>query len=137
MADVTIAGTSLTASTGAVLNTGIAGASITVGQPLYKDSTDSNKLKVADSNVSAAEAAVVGIAMAGGSTGDTITYITSGDVNLGATLGVGTSYYLSETAGGIQPQADLTTGEYVTFLGIGITAALLRVKICVSGITKA
>jgi len=118
--------------------TGIAGGTITAGQPLYADAADSNKVKAADSNVSAALAAVVGIAAHGATLDQPITYfVPLGDFNPGASVTIGETYYLSETVGGIQPSADLGTGEFVTPLFIGVTTSKVRLDIMrATGIQK-
>ena len=54
---------------------------------------------------------------------------TSGDVDLGATLAIGTIYTASSTAGAIHPEADLATTEIVSVVGFGKTAALLTIDI--------
>jgi hypothetical protein len=113
-----------------------AGEAITQGQTLYRSSAD-NKLYKADANDTAAKAAVVGIAVTPASTNGYFLYVESGLVNVGATLAVGTLYAVGQTAGSIVPVADLTTNDYVTYIGTATTTALLDVAIHVSGIQKA
>jgi len=113
---------------------GTSGASITAGMPVYKDASDSNKIKIADANDTAAKAAAVGIALNGASAGQPVAYQTAGVINLGATLTVGTIYCVSDTAGSIMPHGDLSAGEYVSVLGTAITAANLQLKISNSGV---
>lgn len=115
---------------------GVAGGVITAGMPVYADASDSGKLKAADNNVSAALANVIGIALNGGSSGQPITYAYEGDINLGATLIVGETYIVSDTAGAIAPVADIST-NFVTVLGVARTAALLQLKINATGIQRA
>ena len=67
MADLTITAANVALESGTQA-TGTAGATITQGQPLYKDSTDSNHLKPTDADV-AASAACVGIALSAASDG--------------------------------------------------------------------
>lgn len=52
----------------------------------------------------------------------------------GGSMIAGTAYYLSETPGGIQPAADLTTGENVCQLGIAKSTSVLAVKIVAPGV---
>ena len=50
---------------------------------------------------------------------------TGGKITIGATVVPGTMYGISATAGGICPMADLTTGNYVTPLGLAISTTVL------------
>jgi hypothetical protein len=86
MADISITAASVVPSTNAVKRTGTAGATITAGQLVYKDASDSNKIKLADNDASAA-ATVVGIALNGASSGQPITYAeTDPELTIGATV---------------------------------------------------
>ena len=60
----------------------------------------------------------------------------SGSVDLGATLTVGEAYVVSTNKGAIAPIGDLTTGDYVTVLGIASAADNLLLNINVSGVVK-
>lgn len=92
---------------------GTAGVAITQGQLLYFDGT-SKTYKLADSDASAATAAVVGYAASAASAGQPVVVIPEDDdMTVGATLSMTAPVYvLSGTAGGIAPSADLTTGWY-------------------------
>lgn len=106
MADLTITKANVLPSTGARYGTGIAGGTVTAGQSIYKDSTDSNSLKPADANVSAS-AAVVGIASHDALDGQPLRYFTGGVVAFGSIITAGEIYVASAAAGGIAPIADL------------------------------
>lgn len=129
MADLTQTATSVVASNRSEVRQeeGIAGATITAGMPIYKDSTDGHKLKPAQATTLAA-AAVVGIALNGGASGQPIEYVTRDPaLDVGATLGVGAVYVLSAAAaGGIAPEADITTGQFITILGVADTTGALN-----------
>lgn len=136
MADVSVTAANVVAGATAQKRTGIAGATITAGQPVYEDSSDSYKFKLADANASAATSNVVGIALHGASSGQPLTIVTEDDdFTPGFTLdltGAGapkTFYFLSATAGGICPVTDLTTGYYPVFLMTAKSAskAVLRI----------
>ena len=136
MADLTVTAGSVIPATTARTRSGTAGATITAGQPLFEDSSDGHSLKPAQANT-AARANAVGIALNGASDGQIVNYITEGDLTAGATLVVGQIYAVSDAAaGGIAPYSDLTTGDFVTILGIARTAAILDVDIQVGGIAK-
>lgn len=112
------------------------GATLTAGMPVYIDPAD-GLAKIADNNVSAAIANVYGIALNGASSGQPVDIATEGDVNLGATLAVGETYALSATAGAICPEADVVSTNFMTLLGVARTAALLQLKINVTGVAHA
>lgn len=133
-ADLSITAASVVPTTGYTKDTGIAGATITAGQTVYKDSTDSDKLKLADANATTATATVVGIALHAAASGQPLTIITGGILNPGATVTVGTIYVVSATAGGIAPSTDLVTGWYVGILGVGITSSTIRIGLNMSGV---
>lgn len=133
MADITITAANVLAGTGARIEEGTAGATITAGMPVYLDSSD-NKLKAADANDTAAKAAAVGIALNGASNNQPLKYQVAGPITIGGTVAVGTIYCVSENAGGIAPHTDLGAGEFVTVLGIGISATQIRLAINVSGV---
>lgn len=128
MADLTITAANVVAASGSTVKPATAGATITAGQVVYVDTTDSNLIKVADCTSATAYKAV-GIALNGASAGQPIDYVTkSNDLDLGATLTVGTVYVLS-ASGGICPTTDLLTGDYTVFIGVADTASSLRCNI--------
>jgi len=136
MADLTQTAANVLAQSGAKIDrTGVAGASLTRGMPVYIDPAD-YKAKIADNNVSATLANVYGLALGDVADGQPVAICTEGDINIGATLVVGETYVLSATAGKICPIADVST-NYVTILGVAISASLLRLKPIVSGIQHA
>lgn len=112
-ADLSITTTSFVPGARAVKVIGTAGATITIGQLLYFDST-AGTYKLADANASATTAAVIGIAASAAAAGQPVIVITEDDdLTLGATLSMTAPVYvMSATAGGIAPTADITTGWY-------------------------
>lgn len=133
MADLTITAASVVKGTNAKTEAGTAGATITAGQVVYRDSSD-GKYKLADADsATAAVRSPRGIALNGASDGQPLTILTEGDVTIGATITAGVSYYLSDTAGGIAPYADLATGDYPTVIGIAKSTTVLSVKFNESG----
>lgn len=115
---------------------GIAGATITAGLTLYKDATDSKKLKAADANASVDTAACVGVAMNNAAPGQPVCYCgEAGDeITLGVTVVKGTRYVLSATAGKICPISDLASGHWVTDVGIAKDAATIVCDVHPTGI---
>lgn len=134
MADISITATSVVKGASASVINGTAGASVTAGQAVYLDtSTSTYKLADADSGTAAARTCD-GIALNGAASGQPLQVLSGGPVTIGATLSVGVGYYLSKTAGGICPVADLTTGAYPTFLGFATSASVLNVSRVAAGV---
>ena len=113
--------------------TGTLAATSTQGQPVYLGTSD-RLLYIADGNVSAATALVVGILVTGGSVNQPATYIVWGDIDLGATLTLAEIYCLSDVAGAIRPEGDNATGDFVTVLGVATATNNLRIGILASGV---
>lgn len=130
MADLSITAASVLASATALKASGTAGATITAGQPVYIDTADSNKIKVADANASAATAAVAGISLHGASSGQPITYAFDDSAfTPGATLATGNVYVAAANVGAICPVADLVSGDFpaVLFVAKSTTQAVLKI----------
>lgn len=109
------------------------GATIAAGQPLYLGSA--GKYLLADANASAAAAAATAIAITPGvDAGYGLVAVSGSIILVGTTMVVGTSYVASDTAGGIMPDADRSTGDYVTRLGTASTATQLDLAIQATGI---
>jgi hypothetical protein len=138
MADLTITAASVIAGSGAKIVSGTAGASITAGQVVYKDTSDSDKLKLADNDsATAAVRSPVGIALHAAASGQPLSYVSRGPVTIGATIAAGGVYSVSSTPGGICPVADIATGDYNTVLGVATSTTVLDVLIHSSGVVTA
>ncbi len=136
MTDVSITAANVFKGANASVENGVAGAAITQGQVVYKDSSGKYQLTDSDSGTAAAKAAY-GIALnRADADGQPLTVQKAGLITIGGTLVAGTAYYASETAGGIQPQADVGT-EDVVYLGHATTTAILNLKIDNTGVTVA
>lgn len=134
MADLVITAASVVAGATAALGRGTAGATITAGQALYYDSATAT-YKLADSDsATAAVRTCAGIALHASLSGQPIAFIISGPITIGATMTAGVAYYLSKTAGGICPVADIASGGYSTIIGIATSTTVLDVKIHSSGV---
>lgn len=134
MVDITITAANVAAGSDSQQERGTAGATITAGQAVYKDAAD-GKYKLADNNsATAAVRQPLGIALNGASDGQPLTIHKLGDITIGATLEAGTTYYLSDTPGGICPIADVGSGEYAAIIGIAKSTSVLAVKINYSGV---
>lgn len=99
-----------------------AGATIAAGQPVYLNTTTLEH-ELCDADTDAASN-FAGVSLTGGVDGRDMLIAPPGAViNWGATLTAGTLYTLSTTAGGICPDVDLATGDYVNVLAIGAGTA--------------
>lgn len=109
------------------------GATIAAGNTLYYSTSDAEHL-LADCDASATAATCTGVAITPGVNGGSGLIAVGGSIILvGATLTVGTVYVLSDTAGGIKPIADATSGDYITILGTAASATQLDLAIIVTG----
>lgn len=125
MADLTVTAANCVPGTDARFENGFAGETITAGMAVYKAST--GLWMKADSNSATALARqATGIAMCGSSASQPITVQKSGSLTLGATMTAGVAYYLSDTAGGICPYADVGSGEYVDLIGVATSTTVLQ-----------
>jgi hypothetical protein len=133
MADLSITAANVAAGSGAKTTTGTAGASVTAGQVVYYDSATSN-YKLADTDsATAAARSPAGIALHAAASGQPLTILQSGAITIGATVAVGVSYWLSGTAGGICPVADVAAGDYPVIVGIGTSTSVIKVQFLEAG----
>jgi hypothetical protein len=131
MADLTITAANVT-TTATNQKLGKAGATITAGEGLYQATDGTLHPAKADTTV---DAAFVGIALNGGSTGQPISYQPSGLVTIGATPVVCTIYVVSAAnPGGIAPWADLASTNKLTVIGYGYSATQLMITPIVTGL---
>lgn len=137
MADLSITAASVLAGTDSTSEWGVAGATITAGKAVYYDEATSKwKLADCDDATAAVRMSVKGgIALNGASDGQPVKVLRAGDVTIGATLTAGTSYYLSPTAGGICPLADVLTGDTIVLIGVAHSTSVLNVAINYTGAT--
>jgi len=128
MVDLVITAANVVKGAGAKTFPGTIGETVTAGQLAVRDATTKKFVK-ADSNGVAALKKVDGIFLNGGAVNQPCVVLTEGPITIGATLTVGERYFLSDTAGGIIPTADLSTGEQVVYIGTAISTSVLDVKI--------
>lgn len=134
MVDLVVTSANCLPGAGALIDEGLAGATITAGQAVYKDADGSIKLADAD-GASATIRTCKGIALNGASAGQPVKYQRQGEITLGATMVAGTTYYLSNTAGGICPLADVGTGEYYHIIGIAKSTTVMLLALAYSGVS--
>lgn len=134
MTDLSITAASVAKGSGSSVAQGTAGATITAGQVAYLEAATST-YKLADSDSVTAEIrSPAGIALHAALAGQPLQVLTGGPITIGATMTAGLAYYLSKTAGGICPVADIASGGYATILGIATSATVLSVKFHESGV---
>lgn len=134
MADLSITASGILKGTGGVQAVGVAASTTTAGVVLYV--TTSNQLAAAV-NTTQANAQVVGIALHASFAGQPLVYQTGGPLTGGFTATVGQTYVLSGNAGNIAPVGDLTSGEYVTILGVASAAGTINLGINPTGVAHA
>ncbi|RVG73050.1 hypothetical protein CN223_26835 [Sinorhizobium meliloti] len=135
MADLSINSALVVGGTNSTRDTGTAGEAITAGQSIYLDAT-TNKWRISDNNGTGTRT-VHGISLNGASLNQPVSIHKSGDITIGATLVAGTDYWLSGTAGGICPRADLVAGMDAIQIGIAKSTTVLSVDIQDPGVTLA
>lgn len=136
MADITPVAAGVHVYSNAVVQVVRGGEAITIGQAVYKKSSDGRYYKAVSSSEAAANAKGIAIAPCPVA-GDYFVIVKKGGVDLGATLVVGETYSVSGTAGGLQPNADIGTTEYVTRVGTAKDAARLEVSIVATATQRA
>lgn len=136
MADLTITAANVKPGANARLDrNGYAGETITAGMPVYKAST--GFWMKADSNSATALArTAIGIALNGASQYQPIDVQTEGEITIGATLTANTTYYLSDTAGGICPLADVGSGEYTEIIGVAKSTTVMLLVLKATGVAN-
>lgn len=136
MSDLVITATSVVAADNAVKESGLAGETIAAGKAVYKSPT-TKKWMLADSDSATAAAKTAGgIALNGASLNQPVTVAKSGDITMNAVLTAGATYFLSNTAGGICPDADVGSGENVCQIGIAKSTTVLSVRIVAPGVSR-
>jgi hypothetical protein len=109
-------------SGGEIIESGVAGVSITAGQAIYRDPSV-NTWKLAQCDGTALEAGIgttLAISLHAALASQPITYIRGGSLELGEILTPAEIYVLSGTPGGIAPIGDLAPDDYVVLLGAGM-----------------
>lgn len=134
MADLTITAGNVLPGASALSDQGLAGEAITAGQVVYRDATGAYFKADADAGTALARTGR-GIALNGASAGQPLTIQKSGEITIGAALTPGTTYYLSNTPGGICPIADVGVGEYYHIVGIAKSASVLLMALAYSGVS--
>ena len=131
MTDLSITAANV-ATVDGIVRHGTAGGTITAGMAVRFSSGE----LIAATDTSAATAAVAGIALHAASDGQPLAYQETGTIDIGATVAIGKVYVVS-ASGGIAPIDDIAGTEYVTIIGVGVTAANIKLGINASGVAAA
>jgi len=133
MTDLVITAASVIPGTNAVLDSGVAGEAIAAGKAVFYNAATARWM-LSDNNGTGTRA-VNGIALNAAAVNQPVSVQKGGDVTIGATLTVGTDYWLSGTPGGICPRADVATGMDPILIGIAKTTTLLSLSLIDVGVT--
>jgi hypothetical protein len=134
--DLAVTAANVKAGLGARTASGIAGEAVTAGQLCYKAAV-SHKYMKADSNSATAEARnPTCIFLNNAGADQPITVLTGGLITIGGAVTANTAYYASDTPGGLCPLADVGTGEYLTLVGLAVSATQIRVNFQSTGVTN-
>ena len=137
MAAISITASSVLKSATGQLQNGVAGTTITAGQALYIDTSDSNKLKLADANGTAPANTFAGLALNSASAGQPVSYCPSdaGGFTFGGTVLAGDTIWLHTTPGAITKTfADLTSGCTAIALGVATSTTAFNLNPVVGGV---
>lgn len=143
MADLTIAASGVVPQADVTVLEAVAFEAIAIGSPIYADSANSYQVRNAIASGTAAQSAVIGIALTQTQgAGQKIKYAANGHLTLtGTTMGVGMPYFLSTNSGKIAPMGDLnaalTNTLYSTAIGIATNATTLQLAINPSSTLRA
>ena len=137
MADlVTTAASCKKVANSTMTDRGIAGVTITASQPVYRDSTNADKLALVSANAESTSICA-GIALHAALAEQPIEFAIANLIDIGATVTVGQVYVASATAGGIAPYSDLVSGKFVSIIGVGTTTGRIEIRLNNSRTAKA
>lgn len=103
---------------------GTAGTVLLAGKAVRVDA--SNKVQLADANVSSTEAQAVGIALVNAQPSQPVVYQKAGAIAVGTTVAsTGVLYVVGAGAGDINPAADMTSTWFATFLAYAYSDTVL------------
>lgn len=135
MAAISITAASVLKSSTGQVSVGTSGATITAGQSVYIDTSDSNKIKLADANGTAPANTFAGIALNAASSGQPVTYCTNDTAGftIGATVVAGDTIWLSQTPGGLTKTIGDLSGGLAIVVGVMLTTTTMNLTPVVGG----
>lgn len=118
MADLTVTAASVLFTSGTKESSYNAGESVTAGQCVYLSASSTWLKAQCDGTAVEAGSSDLGIALHAAGAGQPLAVAKTGStINIGATTSKNTVYFVSATAGGVMPVADLATGNRIARLG--------------------
>ena len=136
MADLVVTAASVQPGAGAATKKGTAGEAITAGQAVFKAAD--NTIQLAENDQTVDEAAIVGVAVnSAEAAGQPVEYVITGEVTFNAVIAAGQVYIVGAAPGGIAPEADAITGEFVSVVGVGVSTTSIKLGILQSGVAHA
>jgi hypothetical protein len=132
MTAISITAANVLKGTGAITQNVVWGGTVTAGMAVYEMSD--GRFAAGDSDTSSTTATVAGVALTGGGAGQPGVIQTGGRITIGGTVTVGESYYLGDANGSIIPYGDRASSDYVSLVGIGVTTAIIDLRILNSGV---
>jgi hypothetical protein len=136
MADLSITAANVARGTGSQVSSGTADVAITQGKSVYLDTT-TQTIKLADADALASASINVGVSLNAAAAGQPVTYQTFGPITIGATVTVGTAYYVSATAGSICLESDLASGDFPLLLGFATSTTVINLQPFAARVAKA
>jgi len=135
MAAISITAANVLKSSTGQVSVGTSGATITAGQSVYIDTSDSNKIKLADANGTAPANTFAGIALNAASSGQPVSYCTNdtSGFTIGATVVAGDTIWLSQTPGGLTKTIGDLSGGLAIVVGVMLTTTTLNLTPVVGG----
>lgn len=130
MADLVITAANVQPNANTIIDrSGTAGATITAGEPVYKDPTTKQWLLADNNSATAAARQASGVSLNSSAAGQPLAVATGGDLTLGPVMTAGTAYFVSATPGMICPDADVGAGSYPCLLGLAKSTSVLTLSI--------
>ena len=135
MAAISITAANVLKSSTGQVSVGTSGATITAGQSVYIDTSDSNKIKLADANGTAPANTFAGIALNAASSGQPVSYCTNdtSGFTIGATVVAGDTIWLSQTPGGLTKTIGDLSGGIAIVVGVMLTTTTMNLTPVVGG----
>lgn len=135
MADLTVVASNVKPGASVVTKRGIAGEVISAGESIFVAADKT--IQLCENDQAALDAACKGVSLNGAAVGQPVEYAVTGDVDMGVILSIGQTYVVGAAPGGIAPEVDVVTGEFLTVIGVATTTSNLKLGILQSGVAHA
>jgi len=134
MADISITAANVLKSAAGISQSGIAGATITQGVPVYQ--LANGTFGLSDSNGTAPANSCAGMALNAASSGQPFNYVSQDPAYVpGGTFTSGAAVYVSNTPGGLTTTySDVASGSTVIVIGVTNTDGTINLKPVVGGV---